>query len=111
MMNCVLHCFKKTYNQTLELNHYDSIDEVDYFSFCLESSIEFEDVIILITDIPIQIIKISEFNSKYWYILDIESVKKYFKSQDFHNVFDLYCGKFELNILKQETWFYKLFHY
>jgi hypothetical protein len=111
MINCILHCYKKTYNQTLELNQFDSIDEVDYFSFCLESDTEIkeQDVTILITDIPINIIKVSEFNNKYWYVLDIECIKKYFKTQGFQNVFDVYCANFELSILKQEIWFYKIF--
>ena len=108
MKDCILHCFKNIQNQTFELNQKDIIDEVDFFSFCIESDTELDNVTILITDIPLQIVKTAKYNSKFWYTLDYESVKEYFKSQDFNNV-DFYFKEFDIDIINQKIWFYKLF--
>lgn len=110
MMNCTLHCFKHTFNQVVELSEFDSIDEVDYFSFCLESDLELVNVVILINNTEFRIVKIDGFSNKFWYVLDYESVKKYFRSQDFKDVaFSYYSNEFKIDLLNQKTWFYKLF--
>ena len=106
-MNCILHCFKNNQNHTLELNQSENIDEVDYFSFYLESDSDCGDVTILITDIPIKLTKLSEFDNKYLYVLDHESLKDYFQSQSFR--IDEYSKEFFLNSIRQKVWFYKLF--
>lgn len=108
MNDCILHCFRNIQNHTFELHQKDVIDEVDFFSFCIESDVELFNVTILITDIPIKIVKVANFNFKFWYELDSESVKEYFKSQGFNNV-DFYFKQFDISLLNETIWFYKLF--
>jgi hypothetical protein len=108
MNDCILHCFKNIQNHTFELDQKDIIDEVDFFSFCIESDVELFNVTILITDIPIKIVKVAYFNFKFWYELDNESVKEYFKSQGFNNV-DFYFKVFDIGLINEPIWFYKLF--
>lgn len=110
MVNCILHCFKQPYNQVVKLNEFDFIDEVNYFSFLLESEIELTHYIVLINNTAFKINKIKEYSSKFWYCLDYGSVKEYFKSQDFNDLaFTNYTGEFELDIIKERIYFYKLF--
>ena len=83
MTNCVLHFFKNNQNQTIELIQGDFVDEVDYFSFYIESDSDFGDVRIDITDIPIKLNRLTEFKHKYIYAFDYESLRDYFQSQKF----------------------------
>lgn len=91
MGNYIFHCFKKAHNQNkIELNEFDSIDEVDNFSICIESDVELADFTVLITDIPIGLSVIGFVNDKFWYQLDIADVKKYFEIQGFEDSFEDY---------------------
>jgi hypothetical protein len=109
-MNYTLHCFKHAFNQVVELSEFDSIDEVNFFSLCIESELELINVVILINNTEFGIVKIDGFNNKFWYVLDFESVKKYFRSQDFKDTaFNYYSNEFKVNLLEQKIWFYKLF--
>lgn len=107
MENCVLHCLKYNQNQIIELNEGEFIDEVDSFSLYLETNFNCEDLTILITDIPIKIIKLVNFDNKYIYVLDFESIKFYFQSQKFK--IDNYSKELYYKPLDQKIWFYKLF--
>ena len=110
MVDCILHCFKQPYNQVVKLNEYDFVDEVNYFSFLLESEIELTHFIVLINNTAFKIVKIKEYNNKFWYGLDYNSVKEYFSSQDFNDIaFTNYTSEFELEIIKDRISFYKLF--
>ncbi|WP_430613163.1 hypothetical protein [Flavobacterium sp. JP2137] len=91
MGNYVFHCFKKAHNQNIiELNDFDSIDEVDNFSICIESDVELTNFTILITDIPIGLSAIGFSNTKFWYQLDIADIKNYFAIQGFEDSFEKY---------------------
>lgn len=108
MKDCIIHCFKNVQNQTVELNQLDNVDETDYFSFYIDSSIELTNVTVLLTDIPLKIIKTAEIDNRFLYCLDYDSVKTYFESQGFDKV-SFYFKEFELKNLGQKSWFYKLF--
>ena len=107
MTNYVLHCFKNYQNQTFELNEGDYIDETDNFSFYLESDLECSDVRIDITDIPIKLNRLTEFENRYIYILDYESIRDYFQSQKFK--IENFSKEFYCPNIKQKIWFFKLF--
>lgn len=107
MGNCVLHCLKYNQHQIIELNEGDLIDEVDSFSFYFETDFDREDLTIIITDIPIKLIKLVNIDNKYIYVADFESIKLYFQSQKFK--IDYYSKELNYKELDQKIWFYKLF--
>lgn len=107
-MSVVLHCFKYV-RGTNVLKNGDILDETESFSLFIESSYDLENVVVLITDIPLNIVKVNSSRAKFCYILDDDSVRLYFKTQDFDKVFDVYRTVYFNNIVNLEQDFYKLF--
>lgn len=107
-MSALIHCFKHVFS-TDSLKQGDLIDETDFFSIYVESTEELNDAVVLVTDIPLKLKKVATLKSGYGYILEDESVKLYFRSQEFHKVFDVYRKDLLNNHIGLNHSFYKIF--
>lgn len=109
-MECKIKCLKKVGDDIIELTSGDLINEVDLFTVIIESNEQLTDSVLLLTDIPIDLIEFhvqNQQNSTFLYRLSDTSVKNYFINQNFEDVFDLFknTSKSEFGYIS----FYKLF--
>lgn len=108
-MSCNLFCYKHDSNGVSKIEENHILDEITFFSLIIESDHELNTHILLITDIPVSLKFLLNNNSKFYYTLEQNSVRQYFNSQNFNNVFDVYTDNFYVNDIKKRIDFYKLF--
>ncbi|MGI9651423.1 hypothetical protein [Chryseobacterium sp. RLHN22] len=108
-MDYEILCYKNVRENTVRIEMNEIINEVDYFTFIVQSNVELDNHCLLITDIPVEITVIKIIDGQYFYTVKEDSVRNYFKNQDFDKVFDLYKARFSIPNFVQNILFYKLF--
>jgi hypothetical protein len=107
-MHAEIHCLKYE-NGISTIDQSGTIDEVYFFSVYVSSDFRLSSPTLVLTDIPLRLILLGIKNDKYIYLLDEVSVRDYFKTQDFYDVFDIYKQSFPVSEIVSTIPFYKLF--